>query len=454
MFDTIAAISTSIGKGGIGVIKISGENSVSIASRIFRPSKIKEQYPLFKSHRVYHGKIFDPANNEMIDEILLIHMKSPASYTGEDVVELQCHGGFYVLRKILSLCLMLGARPAEKGEFTRRAFINGKLDLIQAEAITDLIESKISSSLTLACQQLDGKLSLPIKEMRQTLLELLAKIEVSIDFPEDVEEISREEIKNNIETVLNKIKELLKTAQAGKIYREGVTISIIGRSNVGKSSLLNKLIHYERAIVTDIPGTTRDTLEEYINLHNIPVKLIDTAGIRDTDNVIEQIGMERTYSSLKEADMILLVIEADTGMLDEELKLIESIIPKPYIIVANKIDLLKAPKTVSIPSHLSYITISAKFGHNIAELENNIAKIILSSMDISDNVPINTRHQQLLYKAETALKQAYDTIEKKLPIDLMAIDIKDGVIALGEITGDEVTEQVIDHIFENFCVGK
>lgn len=449
MFDTIAAISTPVGKGGIGVIKISGENAVSIASRIFQPSGQN-----FKSHRVYHGKIFDTCTNEMLDEILLIYMKAPKSYTGEDTVELQCHGGPYVLRKILSLCLMLGARPAEKGEFTRRAFINGKLDLTQAEAITDLIESKISTSLNLACKQLEGNLSLPIKEMRQNLIEFLAKIEVCIDFPEDVEEISKTEIKTNIENILNKIKELLKTAEAGRIYREGVTISIIGRPNVGKSSLLNKLIHYERAIVTDIPGTTRDTLEEYINLNNIPVKLIDTAGVRDTDNLIEQMGLERTYLSIKESDIVLVVIEADKGLVDEELKLIENLGEKKFIIVANKIDLVKEPKTIFIPAHLLYVPISAKFGQHITELENKITEIILSSIDMTDTVPINTRHQQLLYKAREALNRAYETIEKKLPIDFISIDIKDSIIALGEIIGDEVTEQVIDNIFENFCVGK
>ena len=450
IFDTITAISTPMGQGGIGIIKISGDKALSIANRLFKnPNKklIRE------SHKIYYGKIVDPSTDEMVDEVLVIYMKKPKSYTGEDVIEIQCHGGHYVTKKILSLCVIYGARIAENGEFTKRAFINGRLDLTQAEAITDLINSKISSSLNIACKQLEGKLSLPIKGMREELVNLLAQIEVCIDFPEDVEEVSKNDIKTDIEKISEKIEKLLQTADAGRIYRDGVAIAIIGRTNVGKSSLLNKLINYERAIVTDIPGTTRDTIEEYVNLNNIPVKLIDTAGIRDTENLVEQIGVERTYSTLEEADLVLIVVEADKGMLEEEIKIIRNL-NKPFIVIANKMDLLEGLQTFSISSDIAFTKISAKFGEGITELENMISRKILDSIDLSDNVPVNSRHKGLLYKSGESLARVINTIENNLPIDFIPIDLKDAIVMLGEITGDDVTEEVIDNIFNNFCVGK
>jgi tRNA modification GTPase len=447
-YDTIAAIATPIGVGGIGIIRISGPDSLKILEKIFRIRK-----PLL-SHQAVYGKISEAGTTEIIDSVLVLYLKGPNSFTGEDTVELHCHGSPYILNRILDLTIKYGARLAAPGEFTRRAFLNGKVDLTQAEAVYDLINSKTSVSLRTATAQMEGKLSGKIKQLRDDLMAMLAHIEAIIDFPDEIDEVPLKDFIPVVNRSFTTVMELIATAETGKLYREGVKIAIIGRPNVGKSSLLNALLRTERAIVTEIPGTTRDTLEEYLNIRGIPIQIIDTAGLRHTEDTVERIGIERSRASIEQAQLVLLVVDGSTAPDQEETALISSLEnEKPFILVINKIDLsdnLKLPANVK-----NRAFISARYNRGIEKLEDLIGEILLAGKtDSSLGININNRHREILYRASESLEKAMTTIENNLPIDFLAIDIKAAIVSMGEIIGENVTEEIITEIFANFCVGK
>lgn len=446
--DTIAAIATPIGLGGIGVIRISGSDSVNIVKNFFR---IKE--PLI-SHQAVFGKIKEKDTEEIIDSVLLLYFKSPKSFTGEDTVELHCHGSPYILNRVLDLCLKYGARLASPGEFTKRAFLNGKVDLTQAEAVYDLINSKTSVSLKTANDLMEGKLSSRIRNIRLELIKMLSHIEAIIDFPDEIDEVPLSDFAPVITRASETIKQLISTAEAGKLYREGVKIAIIGKPNVGKSSLLNALLRTERAIVTDIPGTTRDTLEEYLSIRGIPIQIIDTAGIRHTEDKVEKIGIERSQASIEQAQLVLMVADGTQEFNDEELKLILKLQEsKPFILIINKIDL---SDNLNLKVNVeNMVFISAKYNRGIEKLEDKIFDLLMKGKtDSSMDLNINNRHKEILYRASESLDKCLMTIQHNLPIDFLAIDTKFVIVSMGEIIGENVTEEVITEIFANFCVGK
>ncbi|HHW49137.1 MAG TPA: tRNA uridine-5-carboxymethylaminomethyl(34) synthesis GTPase MnmE, partial [Clostridiaceae bacterium] len=376
--DTIAAISTPLGTGGIGIIRISGDDAFKIAEKIF---KGKKDFGSIKSHTINYGKIVDPESGETVDEALLTKMEKPNTFTREDVVEINCHGGIVVLRRILALVLKEGARLAEPGEFTKRAFLNGRIDLSQAEAVIDLINSKTDESSKAAINQLEGKLSGKLKEIRNKLIELIAHIEVTVDYPEhDIEEITAEMVYKEVREIRGMLEKLLKSFERGRIIREGLKIVIVGKPNVGKSSLLNELAGKNKAIVTDIPGTTRDIIEEYINIKGIPVKIIDTAGIRETEDIVEKIGVDRAAEAIESADLVLMVLDAHEGIQHEDMAIIEKIKDKKHIIIVNKIDLVPDEWDISSLPQLqdkNVIEMSLKEGIGVEKLEDEIAELFL-----------------------------------------------------------------------------
>ncbi len=450
MNDTIAAIATPIGLGGVGIIRISGNNSQSIVSNFF---KIKNS---LESHKAIFGKIKEQGTDKIIDSVLLLYFKSPKSYTGEDTIEIHCHGSPLILNKVLDLCIKYGARLADAGEFTKRAFINGKIDLTQAEAVYDLINSKTSVSLNSANEQMEGKLSSRIKSVRYKLIKMLSHIEAIIDFPDEIDEVPLSYFTPVVIEADNLVNDLLLTAEAGKLYREGVKIAIIGKPNVGKSSLLNSLLRIDRAIVTDIAGTTRDTLEEFINIRGVPIQIIDTAGLRKTEDKVEKIGIGRSYQSIEVAQLVLFVADGTTQLEDDELSLIKSFKDsKPFIFIINKIDIsdnFKLPNNIETKN---ICFVSAKYNKGIDNLENTIIDIIFQGKTDSNlDININNRHKEILYRASELLQKSKVTIDNNLPIDFLSIDIKAVVISMGEIIGENVTEEIITEIFANFCVGK
>ena len=448
MNDTIAAIATPIGVGGVGIIRVSGNHSKSIVSNFF---KIKNS---FESHKAIFGKIKEKGTDQIIDSVLLIYFQSPKSYTGEDTVEIHCHGSPLILNKVLDLCIKYGARLADPGEFTKRSFINGKIDLTQAEAVYDLINSKTFVSLNSANEQMEGKLSSRIKKVRAKLIKMLSHIEAIIDFPDEIDEVPLTYFSPVVIEADNLVKELLLTAEAGKLYREGVKIAIVGKPNVGKSSLLNSLLRMERAIVTDIAGTTRDTLEEFINIRGVPIQVIDTAGLRKTDDKVEKIGIARSYQTIETAQLVLFVTDGSTQLQNDELELLNNLKDsKPFIFIVNKIDI---SDNFNLPKEIENICfVSAKYNKGIEKLENNIVEIIFKGKTDSNlDININNRHKEILYRASELLEKSIITIDNNLPIDFLAIDIKAVVVSMGEIIGENVTEEIITEIFANFCVGK
>lgn len=447
MNETIAAIATATGVGGVGIIRISGNSSKDIVSNFFKKNNLE-------SHKAVFGKIKEKGTDEIIDSVLLLYFQSPKSYTGEDTVEIHCHGSPLVLNKVLDLCIKYGARLAEPGEFTKRAFINGKIDLTQAEAVYDLINSKTSVSLNSANQQMEGKLSSRIKNVRLKLIKMLSHIEAIIDFPDEIDEVPLTYFSPVVLEADKLIQDLLQTAEAGKLYREGVKIAIVGKPNVGKSSLLNSLLRTERAIVTDIAGTTRDTLEEFINIKGVPIQIIDTAGLRKTEDKVEKIGIERSYNSIEQAQLVLFVTDGSTQLQADEIELIDKLkAEKPFVFIINKIDL---SDNFKIPPNLDNICfVSAKYNKGIEKLENTIVDIIFQGKTDSNlDININNRHKEILYRASELLEKSITTINNNLPIDFLAIDVKAVVISMGEIIGENVTEEIITEIFANFCVGK
>lgn len=455
--DTIAAISTPMGEGGIAVIRVSGDESIAIVERLFR-SKVKLSQAA--THTVHYGFVTDPKTGERIEEALVTVMRAPRSFTMEDVVEISCHGGIIPVKRVLDLLFEHGVRPAEPGEFTKRAFLNGRIDLTQAEAVMDLIRSKSDRAFRIARKQAEGALSQRIKALRQALVELMAHIEVNIDYPEhDVEELTNAYIRERCLASIEAIDELLKAAKQGKMLREGITTAIVGRPNVGKSSLLNALAQENRAIVTDIPGTTRDVIEEYVTVNGIPLRLMDTAGIRETNDVVEQIGVERSRHALSEADLILLVLNSSEALHEDDIRLLEELRERNTIVIANKTDLpvqLDKERIASLYPTERLVWMSVRENRGLDELERAISSIFFSgNLEASDMTYVsNARHIHLLKQAKAALAEAVDAAEAHVPIDMIQIDVRRAWEQLGEIIGDAVGESLIEQIFSQFCLGK
>ncbi|MGK9253154.1 tRNA uridine-5-carboxymethylaminomethyl(34) synthesis GTPase MnmE [Paenibacillus sp. P22] len=456
--DTIAAISTALGEGGIAVIRVSGPAAVESVSNI-----LKSRTPLADAptHTVTYGHIAAPASGEIIEEVLVTVMKGPRSFTAEDVVEIGAHGGLVAVRKVLELVLeQPGVRVAEPGEFTKRAFLNGRIDLAQAEAVIDLIRSKSDRSYSVALKQAEGTLSRKIKALRHTLIELLAHIEVNIDYPEhDVTEMTSSYIKDSCGSAMEEIRRLLKTAAEGKILREGITTAIVGRPNVGKSSLLNALVQESKAIVTDIPGTTRDVIEEYITLSGIPLRLLDTAGIRETTDVVERIGVERSRSAAADADLLLLVLNHNEALHEDERELLAKLTGRQVVVIVNKSDLpaqLKLDEVSAALPESRIVMMSVLQEEGLEALEEAIRELFfegqLESADLT--YVSNVRHISLLNKASQALSEAVAATEDGIPIDMVQLDVRSAWELLGEIIGDTAGESLIDQIFSQFCLGK
>jgi tRNA modification GTPase len=452
--DTIAAIATPIGgEGGIGVVRISGPDSLRIIKAIFKHS---DQEPL-KSHKLHYGWIIE--NSKPVDEVFVSYMANPRSYTGEDVIEVSCHGGGVVLKSVLELAIKAGARLAGRGEFTKRAFLNGKLDLAQAEAVIELIRAKTKEGGLLAASQLKGSLSSKIREARDPLVLLLAEIEASIDFPDEISDIDTKKAKKTLDGALDSVNKLIDTAHMGKIFREGISIAIIGKPNVGKSSLLNALVREERAIVTDEPGTTRDIIEETINIKGIPAKVLDTAGIRHSDSKTEKLGIDRAIKAIDQADFVLLIIDISQPLTSEDIDLLARTTDSRRIVVLNKSDLAHKLKSKDITSKagcVQSVEVSALKGDGVGELEKAIFDSVISNKVVAENadVMVNLRQKEALIRAGECIKRAIQSAEKRMQADFVSIDLKGAIAALGEVTGEVVSDEVIDRIFEEFCVGK
>ncbi len=458
--DTIAAIATPPGKGAIGVIKISGGEAFSILKKIFKPFKPREK---FESHKLYYGFIVNPRDSKIIDEVLVVYMKKPKTYTREDVVEIYAHSGYYILKKILELVFFAGARPAKPGEFTLRAYLNGRIDLSQAEAIQELIYAKTETALNLALNNLLGKLSEKINILREKLMEILVQVESAIDFPEeDIEILEPENLSIKIKKeILPIIESLIKNYEEGKIYKEGISLVIAGKPNVGKSSLMNALLKEERAIVTPVPGTTRDFLEEEATIEGLPVKLIDTAGLRETEDIVEKIGVERAKKKFKEADLILFLVDVSKPPSEEDLQIYQEVKNFPHLVLLNKIDII--PNYLEIwKEKLSewkiedFLEISVKEHINLDKLTKNIFEKITSerATEIPEIVP-NLRQKMALEKAKESLLNALREIEKPNPLpELIAIEIRSALSSLSEIIGEVTTENLLSQIFSTFCIGK
>ena len=451
---TIVAISTAPGVGGIGIIRMSGENCFDVLNKIFRA---KNEENKIKGYSIKYGYIYS-RENEKIDEVLVSYFKAPKSYTTENMCEISSHGGIVIMNKILDLCLENGAILAEPGEFTKRAFLNGRIDLSQAEAVIDIINSKTDKEAKVSIEQLEGNLSKVINEIRNKLLELLANIEVSIDYPEyDVPEISESEIKQTLNNVKEKLEKLENSFENGKILREGIDTVIIGRPNAGKSSLLNVILNEERAIVTNIEGTTRDTIEEYISVKGIPLKIIDTAGIRNTDDEIEKIGVKKSLEIAKKSDIVIGIFDISKKLQKEDYEILKILKEKNSIVILNKIDLEEKIEIEKIEEiNRPIIKISTKNIEGIEKIYDEISNIFkLNEIAKSGElVVINKRHRQLILNALNCILNVQNAIELKLPIDIISGDIKEILEELGKITGETVTEDVIKEIFSRFCLGK
>lgn len=455
--DTIAAIATAPGEGGIGIIRISGERSLSVAEEIFRSmsGKLIKDY---KTRTLVYGNIVD--GDKVIDEVLVAYMKGPNSYTAEDVIEINCHGGFISVKKILELILSKDVRLAEQGEFTKRAFLNGRIDLSQAEAIIDVIKAKTDMAHEVAQNQLEGSLSNKIKDLRMKVTEVLAHLEVAIDFSEeDVEEITYQTLEEKARELKNEIKKLYDTAESGKILRDGLKTVIVGKPNVGKSSLLNSILGENRAIVTDIPGTTRDVIEEFVNIKGIPLKIVDTAGIRETEDVVEKIGVEKSKESFNSADLVIMVLDSSRQLSDEDLEILANLENKKTIVLLNKTDLEQKIEEDKIRQYVdndSIIRISALKHEGIEEIHDKIESMVYrgSIKNTSSLVITNSRHKDALLRAYESINDAISAIEQNLPYDFIEVDFKNIWDYLGYINGDTVKEDLLDTIFSNFCIGK
>lgn len=455
----IVAISTPPGKGGIGIVRLSGKNCVALVDTIFEGYAGKKLTD-FCSHKIVYGKIIQPKTKEVIDEVLVSVMRAPKTYTKEDVTEINCHGGYWVTRKIVELCMHQGARLAQPGEFTRRAFLNGRIDLSQAEAVADMIHAETEDANEAAAARLSGKLGVKISNLREQVLTILASVEASIDYPEhELEEETYPKLTKKLKELQLELQALQKTYHRGKILREGVQMAILGRPNVGKSSLLNALSKTDKAIVTDIPGTTRDIVEETVDLDGIAVHIMDTAGIRQTTDEVEKIGVNRALELAKLADVILIVLDASAPLGKEEEELLSQWKKKKCILVCNKADQpiqINAEQLLPWAEKENIIYISAKEDFGIDQLTERI-KCLFWNEEFSmkpDVVVGSLRQKEALYQAELSLHQAEETLEQKQPLDLLNPDLMDACMSLGEITGHGIQEEVLDHIFSQFCLGK
>ena len=455
--DTIAAIATAVGEGSVAIVRVSGPESVAIVESIFAA---KNKLTQVESHTVHYGYIVHPETREKLEEVLVTVMRAPRSFTMEDVVEISTHGGVIAVKRVMDILLQQNVRLAEPGEFTKRAFLNGRIDLSQAEAVIDLIRSKSERAFSAAFKQVQGNLSKEIEAQRHTLLETMAHIEVNIDYPEhDVESLTSAFIREKCSQVMEQIEKLLRTANEGKILREGIVTAIVGRPNVGKSSLLNALAKESKAIVTDIPGTTRDVIEEFITINGIPLKLLDTAGIRETADVVEQIGVERSKSALEDADLVILVLNQNEPLHADDLQMMEQIKSRQVIVVLNKMDLPQQLELCQIEEMFDanrIVKMSVKEQEGLDALEAAIAGIFFSGGIESNDLTYvsNVRHIALLKKAIVSLQDAIGATEEHIPIDLIQIDVRAAWELLGEIIGDAVGDSLIDQIFSQFCLGK
>lgn len=452
-FDTITAIATPLGEGAIGIIRLSGSDALAITQKIFKGKDLSK----VPSHTLNYGHIVDPQNGEVLDEVMLGVMLAPKTFTREDVVEINTHGGIAVTSEILQLVLRQGARMAEPGEFTKRAFLNGRVDLTQAEAVMDIIRAKTDKAMNIAVKQLDGSLKQLIDNTRQEILNTLAQVEVNIDYPEydDVEEMTTALMREKTQEFQTLLENLLRTARRGKILREGLSTAIIGRPNVGKSSLLNNLLREEKAIVTNIEGTTRDIIEEYVNIKGVPLKLVDTAGIRETDDVVERIGVERSKKALNEADLVLLVLNAAEKLTEQDRTLLELSQNSNRIILLNKTDLPEVIEVDELPSDV--IRISVLKNQNIDLIEERINQLFFDNANIIEQDATylsNARHISLIEKAVESLQAVNDGLELGMPVDLLQVDLTRCWEILGEITGDAAPDELITQLFSQFCLGK
>ncbi|MBZ4646145.1 MAG: tRNA modification GTPase [Petroclostridium sp.] len=459
MNDTIAAISTAPGIGGIGIIRVSGKDAVTIVDKIFKSPKGKKLSNV-KSHTIHYGHIVKVGTSQNIDEVLVSVMREPHTFTKEDIVEINCHGGIVSTRNVLEQVLNAGARLADPGEFTKRAFLNGRIDLVQAEAIIDIINSKTNIGLESAMDQLDGSLSGKIFDIRKKLINIAAHLQAAVDFPEDdIDELSEDKLIESLNLVLQEINHLIETADMGKIIREGLSTVIVGKPNAGKSSLLNALVRENRAIVTEIPGTTRDVIEEYINIKGVPLKVVDTAGIRETDDIVERIGVEKSKEFINKADLIILILDGSEELNENDKNIIKLVLDKKVIVLINKVDLetkIEYNYIQDLFKEHPIINISVKTGTGLEDLENTIKDMFFGGkISIKEDVIVtNVRHKDSLIKARQSLNEAINAIEIGMPVDMVSIDIKNAIESLGEIVGLTVSEEIVDQIFREFCLGK
>jgi tRNA modification GTPase len=478
---TIAAIATAIvpQQGSVGIVRVSGSEALKIAKTLFRAPGRQS----WESHRIIYGCIRHPKTQQLVDEALLLIMKAPRSFTREDVVEFHCHGGIMAVQQVLQLCLENGAKLAQPGEFSLRAFLNGRLDLTQAESIADLVGAKSPAAAQSALAGLQGKLAAPIRKLRATCLDVLAEIEARIDFEEDLPPLNEAETAFQIKQILEELSTILATANKGELLRTGLKVAIVGRPNVGKSSLLNAWSKSDRAIVTDLPGTTRDVVESQLVVGGIPVQVLDTAGIRETEDKVEKIGVDRSRAAAKQADLVLLTIDAESGWTEEDSEIYEQVKHRQLIIIINKIDLVKAipelpftpappryqarpgnadsyaPPQINNPANSqihAIVNTAAALDRGIEDLETAILDAVSADnlQAANSDLAINQRQAAALTRAKVSLEQCTDTMSNKLPLDFWTIDLRGAIQALGEVTGEEVTESVLDRIFSRFCIGK
>ncbi|QIB67925.1 tRNA uridine-5-carboxymethylaminomethyl(34) synthesis GTPase MnmE [Aminipila butyrica] len=477
MEDTIAAVATAYGEGGIGIVRISGEQALPILNRIFQPMRknriqgnpdIRFQPEGFGTtigepivnRRLTYGHVIDWETSQVLDEVLAVYMKGPYTYTAEDVVEVNCHGSIVALRKVLALILKSGARLADPGEFTKRAFLNGRLDLTQAEAVIDLIRAKSDRSFDVALSQLDGKLSQTIQEIRSKLMDQLVSLTVNIDYPdEDIEEITYESLLNNLLVINDMIVKLIDSADTGRIIKEGFKVAIVGKPNVGKSSLMNALLKENRAIVTDIPGTTRDTIVEDMTIRNIPIKLIDTAGIHYTEDQVEKIGIEKSKESFNQADLILLILDGSQALSKEDEEIIQVVGQRKAMILLNKMDLGQVIEEEALREKLPqavFIKAAVKDGQGIREIEEQVEELVFKGQvkQSGSTFITNVRQVELLRLAKSSLEDGIQMARLGEALEFIEIDVKRGFELLGEIIGETVSESIIDEVFSRFCLGK
>ncbi|EGQ3675366.1 tRNA uridine-5-carboxymethylaminomethyl(34) synthesis GTPase MnmE [Staphylococcus pseudintermedius] len=456
--DTITSISTPMGEGAIGIVRLSGHDAVEIADKLYKGKHLLKDVP---THTINYGHIIDPETEEVVEEVMVSVLRAPRTFTREDIVEINCHGGILTINRVLELTMTYGARMAEPGEYTKRAFLNGRIDLSQAEAVMDFIRSKTDRASKVAMNQIEGRLSDLIKRQRQSILEILAQVEVNIDYPEydDVEDATTEFLLERSQEIKQEIQKLLDTGVQGKIMREGLSTVIVGKPNVGKSSMLNNLIQDNKAIVTEVAGTTRDVLEEYVNVRGVPLRLVDTAGIRETEDIVERIGVERSRKALSEADLILFVLNYNEPLTEDDRKLYEVIKNEDAIVIINKTDLeqrLDLAEVEAMVGDMPIIQTSMLQQQGIDELEIQIRDLFFGGEVQSQDMTYvsNSRHISLLKQAKNAIQDAIDAAEMGVPMDMVQIDLTRTWEILGEIIGESASEELIDQLFSQFCLGK